>query len=621
MLALVLALAVFAFLFIYQWDNKYTMQGPKAQRGVLELDEQALDEYPLLFLVNGWEYYGGRLLGPDDFLEGPPAPDRYIYIGQYGGFEANGPGASPHGSATYRLNIRVPDQPRDYMLELPEIFSAYRAYVNGEPVMQLGDPDPADYRAETGNRAVAFEAGENIEIIIAASDFSHLYSGMTFPPAFGEPDMVTGLLEGRLVLRTLVCAVALTIALVSILVGILSRNKSLALLYGFLCLCFVGYVSYPVLETFVSGFQPLYVIENISFCAMLLLVMWVQHKAWGGRWSRYFLWFGVCVCALAAVLPLFWPGGSLGLMYGYSYLISAYEWITAGFITVTAVRAVWGGHIPAKALLCGIAVFDCALVMDRLLPLHEPVYTGWFIEVASFVLVVSMGIVIGQEVAGQFRENAVLTERAKSMERLSEMQRGYFSVLRRQVNETKVIRHDMRHHFMVIGGLLEDREYDRLAAYVSEYRGATSGNEAELYSDNNVINILLYHYNALAGQQGVLFDARCEPVAQVRPSDGDLCSVLSNLLENAVEACARAKEGKRFIRLAVTALGDDLVIRMENSTDGAVRPQGTTFSSSREEGREGYGLRSVRAIAARYGGSAQFGWDADKQVFTSLIIL
>ena len=259
------------------------------------LDGGALDKSPVLFLIGGWEYYGGKLLSPKDFVHDAPAPDKHIYIGQYGGFEAGDKDAPPHGSATYRLNIFIPDQPRKFMLELPEIFSAYRAYINGGEVMRMGDPDPDSYRPETGNRMVAFEAGGRIEIIIAASDYSHFYSGMTYPPAFGEPESVANLLSSRLVIRGVVCAIALTIALISLLIGIISRSSRLTVLYSLLCLCFIGYVSYPLVQTYSGGFRLSYIIENFSFCAMLLLAMWIQYRIFSrkDKWSRFFMLYGL----------------------------------------------------------------------------------------------------------------------------------------------------------------------------------------------------------------------------------------------------------------------------------------------------------------------------------------
>ena len=620
LLTAVCVLAVLMFLLAYQYDNKYTVRQPQAVQGVLTLSNETLAAYPVLFLVSGWEYHGGELLSPEDFAK--PLPPEYIFLGQYGSFASAERGASPHGSATYRLNIIIPSEPREYLLELPEIFSAYRLYINGKEAMQMGDPDHATYRPETGNRTVTFEASERIEIILAVSDFSHLYSGLTYPPAFGDPEQVTSLLNTRLIIRAAVCALALGVALLSLLIGLVGRSGKLTLLYSLLCICFTGYVSYPLIHSFARGYWPFYVIESVSFCAMLLLIMYIQYSNSGQKdaWSRYFLGFALLSTVAAAVLPLGAFFHSAAVMQAYSWLISAYEIIAAGYLTFMAVRAIIKKTASGLAFLGGILVLNCALVMDRVLPLYEPIRTGWFIEMASFVLVLAIGAVIGQEIASKYRESAVLNERTSSMERLAEMQLGYVAVLKQEMEETRVARHDLRHHFAVMKGFLQGKQYEELAEYITEYHGPASKDAPTICTENDVINILLHHYATICEQNHISFEVRCTQTASLSISGADLCGVLSNLLENAVEACLRIEAEPRVIRLSIMDIGD-LAIRVENSTDSKLKKSDDSFFSSKGEDRVGYGLASVRAIAKRYNGTTNFIWDSEEHLFISTVSL
>lgn len=79
----------------------------------------------------------------------------------------------------------VPEQMNTYMLELPEIFSAYRLYINGTQALQMGEPQQKGYQPETGNRSVSIKTGSTMEILLAVSDYSHLYSGMVYPLPLG----------------------------------------------------------------------------------------------------------------------------------------------------------------------------------------------------------------------------------------------------------------------------------------------------------------------------------------------------------------------------------------------------------------------------------------------------
>jgi hypothetical protein len=623
--ALTFALTAAFFLMVYQYDNKYTFQGPQARDGILVLDSDSLAAYPILFFVDGWEYYGGRLLTPGDFTANPPIPDQYMFIGRFGGFEKWN-GGNPHGSASYRLNIRIPEEPAVYLLELPEIFSAYRLYLNGKLAVQMGEPEPEKYRFQTGNRSVSVEAGGSIEILFAVSDYSHLYSGIVYPPAFGRPEAVSKLLSARIIFRSLLCAAALTVGLLSVLVGLLTRRDALALPFGFLCFFFVGYAGYPIMRTLFAGVPVWYTIERVCFCAMLCVAMLIAMRVSGlpKKWEVPSVGFGGLVCVASAVLHLLLPLGNLGIMLTYSRLITAYEWIAAGFIAAAVWYAVRNGTARRAPLLYGVVTFVCSLMADRLLPLHEPILTGWFIELASFALVLWIGVATGQEVAARYRESAVLTERVHSMERLYQSQLSHFMTLRQEMDETKTLRHNMRHHLAILDEYVQNRQYGKLAAYMKEYHVVSIGGELPEYCPIDVINVLTHHYNTVAGRHGIHLDIRCDLKAAAEPaltgmSNADLCSLYSNLMENAVEACLRTQSDERLIRIAVFRTAQNVLnFRMWNSAE-EVRQTGGRFLSSKQKGRRGYGLSSVETIASKYGGSAEFRWDAQKKEFESRV--
>lgn len=615
---LVCVLTISTCLLIYNYDNKYTAQGPRGYDGKLILPEGTFEEVPVIFLIDGWEYYNGRLLTPQMMKENPPLPDRHMFIGQFGGFEVGSPDGSPHGSASYRLCIEIPDDLRTYMLELPEIFSAYQLYVNGKLAAQMGNPDLENYEPETGNQTITIKARTQIELIFAVSDYTHFYSGMVYPPAFGYPHAISGLLNARLVFRSLLCAVALTIGTLSALIGLLTRRNTLSFLYSLLCLCFVGYVSYPITRTLSSGFQLQYLIERISFCAMLLIVLMASGKICGlnRKWRMPMICFGVLMCLFSALLHLFLPAGNLSLMLAYSTLISFYKWSTAAFLTIVALHTLLRSSLQVSPMLYGLLILDCTLVMDRQLPLHEPMLTGWFIELASFGLVLFIGVVIGQEISAQYRNSAVLGERAHSMERLYHIQQTYFSTLKLEMEETKRAQHDLRHHFNMIDALVQQKQYDQLSAYVAEYSSASAHGQVPQYCPIDVINVLSHHYHLLALQHQIHLDIRYDlkwGKPQVNMSDADLCSLYSNLMENALEACLRLTAEEKKIRVAIVRPEQNLLLICVWNTAQTPPPSGSfPFPSSKADGRQGYGLLSIRSIAEKYGGSTDVQWHPEK---------
>lgn len=620
--AAVLLLTALSCLWLYRHDNKYTHASPQARQGILLLEE-GFPRGTVLFLVDGWAYYSGQLLSPRDFSEGAPLPDEYLFIGQYGGFDRGDRTASPHGCATYRLRIRLPEEERQYMLELPEIFSAYRLYINGRELAGMGQPERERYKPATGNRAVTFEAGGTAEIVIAVSDYSHIYSGMVYPPAFGEPDTVSGLLSARLVFRSLLCAAAGIIGLLSAVIGLLSRRR-LPVWYGLVCLLFIGYAGYPIWRSFAYTSEPLYALENLSFCGLLLLILLIARAMGGGwkrNWSIPFLAFGGFMVLFTAVVHAALPHGDLRLLAAYSALISLYQWAVAVFLTVTSLRAVSGGAVGDWSLLCGTLALDAALVMDRLLPLHEPIVSGWFVELAAALLVLCVGLAIGVDVAAQYRQHAVLTERLHSTEQLVRVQQTYRDALNRQSEEAQGIRHDLRHHFSVMRGMLEGGQYDALRSYLAQYGQSIPSGGPGRYCEHPVINAIADYYARLAKNHGIALSLRLDVTADLFLADTELGCILSNLLENAVEACLRLPAGQEpWISLGVKSDPSSFSLVMENSAAGERQP-GNRNLSAKKKGRVGYGLRSVRAIADRYHGDADFSYQETRGMFISTLLL
>ena len=89
-------------------------------------------------------------------------------------------------------------------------------------------------------------------------------------------------------------------------------------------------------------------------------------------------------------------------------------------------------------------------------------------------------------------------------------------------------------------------------------------------------------------------------------SDPDLCSMVGNILDNAVNACMDMAEGPRWIVLSVTVMhGTQFCIVATNSFNGTVKLQDGRYLSTRVNG-SGMGLTSIRTTAERCGGSADF---------------
>ncbi len=189
------------------------------------------------------------------------------------------------------------------------------------------------------------------------------------------------------------------------------------------------------------------------------------------------------------------------------------------------------------------------------------------------------------------------------------------------MGEAKTIRHDLRHHFRIISGFIQNKQYKELETYVAEYGRDIATAEPVAYCRNRVINVLANHFGQIAEKNGIQFDLRCDMSGEINIADADLCGLLSNLLENAIEACQRVESGKRFIRTGIVQMGSMLTIRVWNSTDDSLQRTADGFASTKGAEGTGYGLYSIKTIAKKYGGHAAIDWDRESRVFDHSVSL
>ncbi len=601
------------FTALYYFDNKYTATGPQAENGTLHITDETLTETSVLWLVDGWEYYENLLLTPDALENDGIQPDKIVFIGQNMGFELDNDMHNPHGMASYHLNIEIPDEVNTYSLYLPEIFSAYHLYINGQERLQLGNPAAGEYTPATAEKMIQFDAKSKIDIIIAVSDYSYFYSGMVYPPALGTPDGISNTINLRTIFHSGVLAITLILGLITLLVWLFSRSNNLWLYYLATCLMFAGYTAYPVLHLFAGWFYPTYLLEHLCFIGILITVMLLQKRLCGidNHYSLFFIVFGILTGISSVALQLVLPNASIELLNSYSNLMALYKWLVAFYLTFSLVITIAKGRqlTNAKAMLAGILIFDCAIVMDRILYMYEPIVSGWYIELACFILILIIGGIIAREVYLQYQKNIVLKEQLL-------LQTEQYQMLSDSIAKTERLRHDFRHHMAVLKEYSDTSNLDALQNYLLQLEPEDALSRQYRYCENRAVNSVILHYAAKATD--INFSVDVNIPAKTGIADADLCIVFGNCLENAFEACRRQQTSNRFITVKAVTKGTTLVVTVDNSFDGEYRMKNNSLLSSKRDGL-GIGHASVRTTARKYHGNATF--EAHQLEFRCSIIM
>ena len=207
-------------------------------------------------------------------------------------------------------------------------------------------------------------------------------------------------------------------------------------------------------------------------------------------------------------------------------------------------------------------------------------------------------------------ESHLLEVQAAEQKKHSQLMMENTALLRQQ-------RHDLRHQLAAIQHMA-DTDPERLKVYLS---GLLKDIPAapKVYCENPAVNAIVSYYNGLCEARQIAFDVHLiVPARTAQVTDGELCVIFGNLLENAVEACGRMTQGQKYVRLKSVIQGDMLTVSMDNSFNGQVCVENGRYRSSKRDDY-GVGLSSVQAVARKNQGDAWF--EANGTAFRSWVYI
>lgn len=185
------------------------------------------------------------------------------------------------------------------------------------------------------------------------------------------------------------------------------------------------------------------------------------------------------------------------------------------------------------------------------------------------------------------------------------------------VESSKRNRHDLRHHNQIMMEYLHDGDVEGAEEYLKLYDSSINESTAKQYCENHIANTVLCLYDGKTQAEGIYFTANANIPKSLSITLPELGSMLSNILENALEACKNADCEERTIALTADAEDENLKIEVRNTVSGEVKFKNDLPVSTKEYG--GTGTKSVVQIVSKYGGMINFRQNRD--VFLTQIIL
>jgi signal transduction histidine kinase len=212
----------------------------QSEEGILDVTQAHVSENPLK-LKGEWAFYWQELLSPEDIRTRTARDgnhERFISIpNSWLGYRLDGQPLNGTGYATFRLVIELGGQDRNerLALRLPTIFHAYKLWVNGELLAEVGvvGQDKSSVTPRLATKLVFFQPeSDRVELVMQVANFHHKRGGITKYIELGGSDALTVRTHLRIAAEMFITASLLVIGLYHLLLFILRRKDRAALYFG-----------------------------------------------------------------------------------------------------------------------------------------------------------------------------------------------------------------------------------------------------------------------------------------------------------------------------------------------------------------------------------------------------
>ncbi|HCC35927.1 MAG TPA: hypothetical protein DEQ02_10040 [Ruminococcaceae bacterium] len=213
-------------------------------------------------------------------------------------------------------------------------------------------------------------------------------------------------------------------------------------------------------------------------------------------------------------------------------------------------------------------------------------------------------------------------ERMRITEQQILHQTAYYKDMVEQQGEVREIRHDLKNCLSSLASYLRVNDFQQVAEYSKKIDKMADSLKMQVNTGYQALDIIFWGKVRLAEHCGVNFSYSLFMPEDMRVDEMDLCIILANALDNAIEACKKIEEpGRRKISLVLKTEGDYISIYIENSTGKKVIvPEGGLVKTTKEDAKNhGFGLQSIKNLAEKYNGDMAVS--SDEQIFMLSVLL
>lgn len=239
----------------------------------------------------------------------------------------------------------------------------------------------------------------------------------------------------------------------------------------------------------------------------------------------------------------------------------------------------------------------------------------WVLINSYFILVLGMFIQIGLMIALLISRN-VYREKEYLAAKYLEEQKLHYEYLENRELQTKKFRHDIKNHLLIVNDLIHKKQYKECEAYLEETSIRIDRFSYKISVNNGIADAIVNKFYMEAEQKGIALHVKGHLPSPCNLSAFDICTIISNLLSNAIEAEVASRGNDVYVEFRYT--DTDIMMEVKNNFEQDLEQRsGVFFTTKEDKANHGFGLANVKECVQKNGG--QITISTDNHVFKVLV--
>lgn len=239
-------------------------------------------------------------------------------------------------------------------------------------------------------------------------------------------------------------------------------------------------------------------------------------------------------------------------------------------------------------------------------------------SISYFSLSISLaGIIFINIAMFNFFESYEDKIKLKYLETLKQQEQENYKLLTLSYKQVREFKHDIENQFSVLKDMLENDDIGAAKKYLVKLSSFVRLANRPCCTGNNAIDSIVNIKGSLAQTYGIKFICKANIITSIKADELELCRIIGNCLDNAIEGCLRCDAFHKHIWFSISEKQEKLFLVITNTSDKV--DVNVLSSTKKEEGLHGIGISSIKSSVNRLDGLIKF--ECDNEIFKVNIMI